>query len=58
VGGLTRTVDYATFAAELSKMVKAKQAKKRRPPKGALRSPVLHLPARAYSQPTALNASG
>jgi hypothetical protein len=33
-GELTRTVDYATFAAELSKMVKAGQAKKRRPPKG------------------------
>jgi hypothetical protein len=34
-GGLTREVIYPTFCAELSKMVKAGQAKKRRPPKGA-----------------------
>jgi hypothetical protein len=34
-GGVAREVEYPTFAAELSKMVKAWQAKKRRPPKGA-----------------------
>jgi hypothetical protein len=34
-GRLTREVTYATFCAELSKMIKAKHARKVRPPKGA-----------------------